>query len=210
MTVTVEDPAVLLEHGRAILWDDLPIHRDCVASLTPQMLLQLRVSHIPPDTGSVHIPSADDGHMHVNFDTKVDREGDVALMRHMYKVYRECGQCTIVYRGEITCDHHDSPVHASSIGLDVIHSAATRWSNSPSRQTLAVVRRCELLGTMKARGKGGVVDPRSNVCSIQSLKEVADMSITPANVRMNTCSTAIAMGEKGAVVVAKDLGVQGV
>jgi alcohol oxidase len=37
-----------------------------------------------------------------------------------------------------------------------------------------------------------------------------DLSITPENVGANTYNTAIAVGEKAAVIIAEDLGIQGV
>ncbi|KAJ6611006.1 GMC oxidoreductase-domain-containing protein [Mycena sp. CBHHK59/15] len=63
------------------------------------------------------------------------------------------------------------------------------------------------LGTcaMKPLEKGGVVDSRLNVYGIKKLK-VADLSIPPSNVNSNTYSTAIAIGEKAALIIAEDLG----
>ena len=82
---------------------------------------------------------------------------------------------------------------------------------------------------MKARDKGGVVDERLNVYGVKGLKIAgefffspslvqrsflyaicADCSITPGNVGANTYNTAIAIGEKAAVIIAEDLGIGGV
>ena len=83
---------------------------------------------------------------------------------------------------------------------------------------------------MKAREQGGVVDERLNVYGVQSLKIAgnyptttfflkkliyislfsSDCSISPDNVGANTYSTAIAIGEKAAVIIAEDLGIKGV
>ena len=80
---------------------------------------------------------------------------------------------------------------------------------------------------MKARDKGGVVDERLNVYGVKGLKIAgelflvpftrtafificADCSITPGNVGANTYNTAIAIGEKAAVIIAEDLGIEGV
>ena len=38
----------------------------------------------------------------------------------------------------------------------------------------------------------------------------SDCSVTPANVGANTYNTAIAIGEKAAVIIAEDLGIKGV
>lgn len=62
---------------------------------------------------------------------------------------------------------------------------------------------------MKPRERGGVVDSRLNVYGIQNLK-VADISIAPSNVGANTYSTALAIGEKAAVIIAEELGISGV
>jgi len=80
---------------------------------------------------------------------------------------------------------------------------------------------------MKARDKGGVVDERLNVYGVEGLKIAGaliflpcnpcyvhfictDCSITPDNVGANTYNTAIAIGEKAAVIIAEDLGIKGV
>src|SRR5882757_7617541 len=85
------------------------------------------------------------------------------------------------------------------------------------------------LGTcaMKPREEGGVVDARLNVYGTQNLKvagmspsslsfddmqpmDPSDCSIPPANVGANTYNTALAIGEKAAVIIAQDLGIKGV
>jgi len=62
---------------------------------------------------------------------------------------------------------------------------------------------------MKAREQGGVVDERLNVYGVQNLK-IAECSISPDNVGANTYNTALAIGEKAAVIIAEDLGIKGV
>jgi alcohol oxidase len=62
---------------------------------------------------------------------------------------------------------------------------------------------------MKPRTRGGVVDSRLNVYGVKGLK-VADVSICPGNVGANTYSTALVIGEKAAVIIAEELGIQGV
>jgi len=65
------------------------------------------------------------------------------------------------------------------------------------------------LGTcaMKPRDKGGVVDERLNVYGTTNLKCV-DLSICPDNLGTNTYSSALLVGEKGADLLAEDLGLQ--
>ena len=62
---------------------------------------------------------------------------------------------------------------------------------------------------MKPRERGGVVDSRLNVFGVRRLK-VADLSIGPSNVGANTYSTALVIGEKAAVLIAEELGIDGV
>ncbi|KAG6357641.1 hypothetical protein INS49_013518 [Diaporthe citri] len=52
--------------------------------------------------------------------------------------------------------------------------------------------------------QGGVVDPELNVHGVKGLK-VADLSILPGNVGANTCNITMAVGEKAADLVARDL-----
>lgn len=65
------------------------------------------------------------------------------------------------------------------------------------------------LGTcaMKPREEGGVVDGRLNVFGTQNLKCV-DLSICPDNLGTNTYSSALLVGEKGADLIAEDLGIK--
>lgn len=66
------------------------------------------------------------------------------------------------------------------------------------------------LGTCKMapREKGGVVDGSLNVYGTVGLK-IADLSMVPENVGANTNNTALAVGEKAAVIIARELGVKG-
>jgi len=65
------------------------------------------------------------------------------------------------------------------------------------------------LGTcaMKPREEGGVVDGRLNVFGTQNLK-VVDLSICPDNLGTNTYSSALLVGEKGASLIAEELGLK--
>ncbi|OCH93265.1 alcohol oxidase [Obba rivulosa] len=65
------------------------------------------------------------------------------------------------------------------------------------------------LGTcaMKPREQGGVLDKRLNVYGTQNLKCV-DLSICPDNLGTNTYSSALLVGEKGADLIAEELGLK--
>ncbi|KAG2053256.1 hypothetical protein BDR06DRAFT_482720 [Suillus hirtellus] len=52
----------------------------------------------------------------------------------------------------------------------------------------------------------GVVDARLNVYGATNLK--ADLSIVPKNVGTNTYSTALIIGEKAAMIIAEDSGIE--
>ncbi|TFY83874.1 hypothetical protein EWM64_g151 [Hericium alpestre] len=67
------------------------------------------------------------------------------------------------------------------------------------------------LGTcaMKPREEGGVVDPRLNVYGLEGIK-VCDISIAPSNVGANTYATALTIGEKAALILAEEFGIEGV
>ncbi|KAG1900103.1 uncharacterized protein F5891DRAFT_340726 [Suillus fuscotomentosus] len=60
---------------------------------------------------------------------------------------------------------------------------------------------------MKSRADQGVVDARLNVYGVTNLK-VADLSIVPKNVGTNTYSTALIIGDKAAMIIAEDLGIE--
>lgn len=63
------------------------------------------------------------------------------------------------------------------------------------------------LGTcaMKPREQEGVLDPRLNVYGTTNLK-VSDLSLCPDNLGTNTYSSALLCGEKGAEIIAEELG----
>ncbi|KAI6841861.1 alcohol oxidase, partial [Hortaea werneckii] len=63
------------------------------------------------------------------------------------------------------------------------------------------------LGTCKMapREEGGVVDAKLNVYGVQNFK-VIDLSIPPGNVGANTANTAYVIGEKGADIIMRELG----
>jgi alcohol oxidase len=61
---------------------------------------------------------------------------------------------------------------------------------------------------MAPRAEGGVVDKDLNVYGVQGLKLV-DLSITPKNVFANTANTAFTIGEKGADIILRELGLLG-
>jgi alcohol oxidase len=60
---------------------------------------------------------------------------------------------------------------------------------------------------MKERSKGGVVDSKLNVYRTQGLK-VADLSMVLENVGANTNNTVLVVGEKAALIIGGELGIE--
>ncbi|KAF8262164.1 glucose-methanol-choline oxidoreductase [Lactarius quietus] len=59
---------------------------------------------------------------------------------------------------------------------------------------------------MKPREQGGVVDTKLNVYGVSGFK-VSGLSIAPGNVGANTYGTTLVIGEKAAVIIAEELGI---
>jgi len=176
----------------------------------------------PVSTGRVHIKSGLDAYAPLDFEPGYLNDlADLGVLRWAYKKGREISRRMASYRGEFepghprypegsqaACKASTGPVDASS--PDLIYSAEDNVAiDTYHRENIETT--WHSLGTcaMKPREQGGVVDARLNVYGTQNLK-VADCSITPENVGANTYNTAVAIGEKAAVIIAEDLGITGV
>ncbi|KAF8813189.1 alcohol oxidase [Phlegmacium glaucopus] len=179
-------------------------------------------SAYPVSLGRVHISTGLDPYGPLAFEPGfLDEPADLVILRWAYKKAREMARRMKFYRGDLEVAHPKfaegslaatqlagTPVEISAPeityskedddAIDEHHrrSAETTWHS---------------IGTcaMKPRAQGGVVDERLNVYGVQNLK-IADCSIAPENVGANTYNTAIAIGEKAAVIIAEDLGIKGV
>ncbi|KAJ6590478.1 GMC oxidoreductase-domain-containing protein [Mycena vulgaris] len=170
----------------------------------------------PASRGYLHISSADP-YAAPDFQAGyLSHPADVAALRWGYKKGRELTQRLPAFRGALVPVHpqfaQDSPAaftETSPVPLDapkIVYSAEDDTAiDEAMRQLIGTT--WHSLGTcpMKPLEQGGVVDSRLNVYGIKNLK-VADLSIPPSNVNSNTYSTAIAIGEKAAVIFAEDLG----
>ncbi|KAI0685099.1 hypothetical protein BC835DRAFT_1291050 [Cytidiella melzeri] len=176
----------------------------------------------PISTGHVHIK---DGQ---NPDEAVDFEGaylkcpeDMAVIKFGYKRSREFARRMPCYEGEFVAAHPEFPegseatVHASAKPVP-ISAPCIKYTAEDDKALEAYIRKFvaaawHFIGTcaMKPREKGGVVDNKLNVYGVEGLK-VCDISILPSNVCANTYSTALVVGEKGAVIIAEELGLKGV
>ncbi|KAF4563892.1 hypothetical protein EYR36_003136 [Pleurotus pulmonarius] len=174
----------------------------------------------PASRGSVHIV---DNNVYTpqDFDAGfLNHPADTAALRWGYKKSREFMRRLPLFRGAFP---PVAPAFAedSSAALkdtttveisapDIVYSAEDdKAIDDFHRKFIATT--WHSLGTcaMKPRQDGGVVDSRLNVYGVKNLK-VADISIPPSNVNSNTYSTALAIGEKAALIIAEELRITGV
>ncbi|KIM40626.1 GMC oxidoreductase [Hebeloma cylindrosporum] len=179
-------------------------------------------SGYPVSLGHVHITSGTNPYAKSDFHAGfLDDDADLVILRWGYKKSRELARRLRYYAGDLVVGHPNFKPGSK---------AATSQSNAPTalnaseivyskedddaideyhRRTIETTWHSIGTCAMKAREKGGVVDERLNVYGVKGLK-IADCSITPDNVGANTYNTAIAIGEKAAVIIAEDLGIKGV
>ncbi|KAF2865019.1 GMC oxidoreductase-domain-containing protein [Massariosphaeria phaeospora] len=173
----------------------------------------------PNSRGSIHItgPKIDD---RLDFTTGFfsDAQGtDIKKHVWAYKKQREIFRRMDTYRGEMAGGHppfasdsnaacvqlHDGP---SGDVQDIVYTAEDDkviedWVRSHVETTW------HSLGTAKMgpREDKGVVDRNLGVYGVEGLK-IADLSIPPLNVAANTMNTAVAIAEKAAELIIKELG----
>jgi len=177
----------------------------------------------PLARGYAHITDAEDVSAPLDFvPGYLESMADVNVLKRAYRLAREAARRMPHFRGEPPMLH---PVFApGSVAAIIEHAEGPVASDAPrieyseedERALEAYVRKevsttWHSLGTcaMKPRERRGVVDSDLNVYGVRGLK-VADLSICPSNVSANTYSTALVIGEKAAVIIAKELGIKGV
>lgn len=149
---------------------------------------------------------------------------DLKQLVWAYKKTREFMRRTSLYRGEHPPTHPrfavDSP--AALVRLDAPlftteeeRSALPNIVYSPAddaaieqlmREVTATTWHSLGTNKMAPREDKGVVDEDLNVYGVTGLK-VIDLSVAPQNVAANTNNTAMVIGEKGADIIARELGV---
>ncbi|EEH44360.1 uncharacterized protein PADG_00649 [Paracoccidioides brasiliensis Pb18] len=174
----------------------------------------------PYSRGSIHItgksvtdiPEFDSGYF--------NHPADLMKQVWAYKKQREMARRIPYYNGPDRFTHPTFPP-GSKADPDVVDAASKakgypvpiEYSEADNEAIEKFI--CEKLNTtwhslgtcaMKPREQGGVVDKDLNVYGVERLK-VIDLSICPGNVAANTYSTALAVGEKAASIIAKDLGI---
>ncbi|KAI0310619.1 alcohol oxidase-like protein [Amylostereum chailletii] len=178
----------------------------------------------PIARGHVHIADGQDPSAPLDFRSGfLESMADVTPLVWAYKYTREIARRMPFFRGEVALLH---PSFAEDSEAKAIISSDGPVARDASKivytedDDIAVERHVRenvsttwhsasgWLGTcaMKPRAEGGVVDPRLNVYDVTNLK-VADMSIAPGNVGANTYSSAVVIGEKAALIIAEELGI---
>ncbi|KAG2367035.1 alcohol oxidase-like protein [Suillus spraguei] len=173
----------------------------------------------PASTGSVHIKVDENGKETLDFTTGfLDDPSDIIPINFAYKKTREICRRIPSYRGELADAHPKFPEGSAAAcreasgpvdlnAPDIIYTAEDDEAIENYHRD-RVQTSSHSLGTcaMKPRAEQGVVDARLNVYGVRNLK-VADMSIVPKDVGTNTYSTALLIGEKAAMIIAEDLGI---
>ncbi|KAG8699513.1 hypothetical protein FRC09_006575 [Ceratobasidium sp. 395] len=171
----------------------------------------------PVSRGHVYITSTDP-YTAPDFETGfLNEQADVDVLIWAYKKCREVCRRMPSFRGEYAGLHPKFPKGSAA--------ACVRLAGPPPAEMDDIVYTAEdnavveqfvretasttwhSIGTipMKPKEQCGCVDARLNVYGTLSLK-VADLSILPSNVGANTCLTALLIGEKAAILIAEDLG----
>ncbi|OTB02074.1 putative alcohol oxidase [Hypoxylon sp. CI-4A] len=144
---------------------------------------------------------------------------DIKKQIWAYKKGREIVRRTDMYRGEVAERHPKFPAGSKAVcsddwtppaaGVQIQDIEYSVEDDAAIEQFLRenIQTTWHSLGTAKMapREEMGVVDKDLNVYGVRGLK-VADLSIPPENVAANTNNTAMAIGEKAADIIAKELG----
>ncbi|KAG1740629.1 hypothetical protein EDB19DRAFT_1828436 [Suillus lakei] len=174
----------------------------------------------PASAGSVHIKLDKNGQEGIDFNTGyLDDPSDIVPLNFGYKKMREIYRRMPSYRGEVPAGHPHFPEGSAAVcgettgpvnlnAPDLIYTAEDdeaidRYHRDCMQTTWHSLGTC----AMKPRADQGVIDARLNVYGVTNLK-VADMSIAPKNVGTNTYSTALLIGEKAAMIIADELGIE--
>lgn len=191
-------------------------HREfCDATSTLSHVNTLDSTHAqayPLARGHVHITHANDVSTPVNFAPGYfETRADVRPLTWAYKFTREIARRMPHFRGEPHMVHPAFAPGGPASTIDPSHSIRRVSYILRTTSEHLMHSHTPTLGTcaMKPRELGGIVDARLNVYGVRGLK-VADLSIAPSNVSATTYGTALVIGEKTAVIIANELGIQGV
>ncbi|KAM0263150.1 hypothetical protein ACHAQJ_001303 [Trichoderma viride] len=179
----------------------------------------------PYSRGNIHITSKDVDAAPDLTPGFLSKRVDLTKQVWAYKKQREMLRRTNAVIGEVAVGNPNFP-EGSKAGLRKGREVAEGFKTLEERKKLPPIEysaeddeaiedyiRSNLettwhsLGTCKMAPKeeGGVVDKHLNVYGTVGLK-ICDLSIAPENVSANTNNTALIVGEKGADIIAKELG----
>lgn len=134
-----------------------------------------------------------------------------------YKKQREIARRMDTYRGELALLHPSFSANSSAALVRLKDRPAgnitdIQYTSEDDRVIAEHLRgfvetTWHSLGTCKIgpRTENGVVDEKLSVYGVEALK-IADLSVPPRNVAANTMNTAVAIGEKAADIIIKELG----
>ncbi|KAG2342546.1 alcohol oxidase [Suillus weaverae] len=197
-----------------------PLSRPLSSALPPRSYICAGYYTLYPlSVGSVHINVTENGKEGMDFTTGfLDDPSDIVPLDFGYKKTREIFRRMASYRGEVAAGHPTFSEGSAAacretsgpVDLDAPDIVYTAEDDEVINQFHRDIMQTtwHSLGTcaMKSEADQGVVDARLNVYGVSNLK-VADMSISPLNVGTNTYSTALLIGERAAMIIAEDLGI---
>jgi choline dehydrogenase-like flavoprotein len=172
----------------------------------------------PYSRGSIHITDKEDVINGYDFDTGfLNHPSDIKKQVWAYKISREIGRRLPYYKGELELGHpkfkegsaaalSTGPIEGEVKNIEYSKEddeAIEDWIRGNLNTTWHSLGTCQ----MREKSKGGVVDGKLNVYGVTGLK-VADLSMVPENVGANTNNTALVVGEKAAVIIGEELGIQ--
>ncbi|KAJ7772260.1 GMC oxidoreductase-domain-containing protein [Mycena metata] len=205
---------------KPIIWLSMIVGLPADQSALPPLdfIVPFNSLNYPRSRGHLHIASADP-YAEPDFQSGfLSHPADVAAHRWAYKKGHEITRRMPSFRGALGPAHPTysegsaaaaqmaaqapTPIDAPKLTYTAADDEAIdAWLRNTIWSTLHSLGTC----AMKPFDKGGVVDPKLNVYGVKNLK-VADVSIPPSNVHSNTYSLAVLIGEKAAVIIAKELG----
>jgi len=172
----------------------------------------------PYSRGSIHITDKEDPISGYVFDAGfLNHESDLKKQLWAYKMSREIARRLPYYKGELELGHpkfNEGSKAALFNGAQTGDVKNIEYSAEDDDAIEEWIRgnlntTWHSLGTaaMREKSEGGVVDKDLNVYGTQGLK-VADLSMVPENVGANTNNTALVIGEKAAVIIGRELGIE--
>jgi choline dehydrogenase-like flavoprotein len=182
----------------------------------------------PESRGHMHITGPNlDNPIDFRYGMLSDPKGlDLKAHVWQYKKQREIMRRMPVYRGEVSASHPRFPASSAAACVDLL-AIASASDGGPSPRRVEgnivytpeddkaieqfvrenIVHAMHPLGgcKMAAQNRGGVVDGKLSVYGVQGLK-IADNSILGSSVAAHTHMTALAVGERAADILIRELG----